>query len=107
MPNLRTRLITVPLASITLGLGGVALAATTASAHDHPAPVANVGDAADYATDQVQLHIDDEALGLYPAIENPFGYTTSHVLPVGINVVTLTLSGHKAVDDGTGHGHDH
>jgi len=107
MPNLRSRLITLPLASLALAAGGAALTATTASAHDHPAPVANVGDAVDYATDQVQMHVDDEALGLYPAIENPLGYTTSHVVPVGVNVVSLTLTGHKSVDDGTGHGHDH
>jgi hypothetical protein len=107
MPNLRSRLITVPLASITLALGGAALAASTASAHDHPTPVANVGDAVQYATDQVQMHVDEEALGLYPALQNPFGYATSHVVPVGVNVVSLTLTGHKSVDDGTGDGHDH
>ncbi|GAA1684805.1 hypothetical protein GCM10009745_31590 [Kribbella yunnanensis] len=107
MPNLRTRLITLPLASVALAVGAAAAAATTASAHDHPTPIANVGTAAAYATNQVQLHVDDEALGLYPALANPLGYTTSHVVPVGINVASLTLTGHKSVDDGTGHGHDH
>jgi hypothetical protein len=107
MPNLRSRLITVPLASITLALGGAALAASTASAHEHPTPVANVGDAIGYATTQVQMHVDDEALGLYPALQNPLGYTTSHVIPVGVNVLSITTTGHAAVDDGTGHGHDH
>jgi hypothetical protein len=105
MPNLRSRLITVPLASIALALGGAALAASTASAHEHPTPVANVGDAVQYTTDQLQMHVDDEALGLYPAVENPLGYTSSHVVPVGVNVLSLTLSGHKSVDDGTGHEH--
>ena len=107
MPNFRTRLITVPLASVALAVGGAALAAGTASAHEHPTPVANVGDAVQYATEQVQMHVDDEALGLYPALANPLGYASSHVVPVGVNVVSLTLSGHKSVDDGTGHGHDH
>jgi hypothetical protein len=60
------------------------MAAGTASAHDHPTPIANVGAVAAYATDQVQMHVDDEALGLYPALANPFGYTTSHVVPVGV-----------------------
>lgn len=107
MPNLKTRLITVPLASVALAIGAAAAVATTASAHDHPAPIANTGAAIAYATNQVQLHVDDEALGLYPALANPLGYTTSHVVPVGINVVGLALTGHKSVDDGTGHGHDH
>jgi hypothetical protein len=105
MPNLRSRLITVPLASIALALGGAALAASTASAHEHPTPVENVGDAVQYTTHQVQMHVDDEALGLYPALENPLGYTSSHVVPVGVNVLSLTLSGHTSVDDGTGHEH--
>src|SRR4051795_8266826 len=64
MPNLRSRLITVPLASITLALGGAALAASTASAHESPTPVANVGDAVGYVTHQTQLHLDAPMLGL-------------------------------------------
>lgn len=107
MPNLRTRLITVPLASITLAIGGAALAASTASAHESPTPVANIGDAVDYGTSQVQLHLEDEMLGLNPAIDNPIGYTGSHVFPVGVNIVSYTLTGHAIADDGTGHGHDH
>ncbi|MFF1820950.1 hypothetical protein ACFVWG_26840 [Kribbella sp. NPDC058245] len=107
MPKFSSRLAIVPLASFALAVGAAAVSATTASAHDHPTPIANVGVAAAYATNQVQLHVDDEALGLYPALANPFGYTTSHVVPVGVNVVSLTLTGHKSVDDGTGHDHGH
>ncbi|GAB3948415.1 hypothetical protein GCM10029976_079530 [Kribbella albertanoniae] len=105
MPSLKTRLIAVPFASIALAIGAAAASAGTASAHENPAPIANTGAAIAYATNQVQLHVDSPALGLYPAIANPLGYTTSHVVPVGINVVSLTLTGHKSVDDGTGHDH--
>lgn len=107
MSNLRSRLITVPLASVTLALGGAALAASTASAHESPTPVANVGDAVGYITHQTQLHLDAPMLGLNPAIDNPIGYTGSHVLPFGVNVVSYTVTGHAIADDGTGDGHDH
>ena len=107
MPNLRSRLITVPLASIALAIGGAALAASTASAHESPTPVANVGDAVGYGTHQVQLHLDAPMLGLNPAIDNPIGYTGSHVFPTGVNIVSYTLTGHAIADDGTGSGHDH
>jgi hypothetical protein len=105
MPNLRSRLVTIPLASITLALGGAALAATSASAHESPTPVANVGDAVQYGTHQVQMHLDEPMLGLNPAIDNPVGYAGSHVFPVGVNVLSLTLTGHAIADDGTGHEH--
>jgi hypothetical protein len=105
MPNLRSRLITVPLASIALAIGGATLAASTASAHEGPTPVANVGDAVSYGTEQVQMHLDAPMLGLAPAIADPYGYTGSHVFPVGVNIVSYTLTGHAIADDGTGHEH--
>lgn len=107
MPNLKRRLVTIPLAGAAMAIGFGLLAAPAASAHESPTPVANVGDAVDYATHQVQLHLDAPMLGLNPAIDNPVGYTSSHVFPVGVNVVSYTLSGHAIADDHSGGGHDH
>lgn len=107
MSNLKTRLLTIPLAGAALAVGAGFLATTTASAHESPTPVANVGDAVDYGTHQVQLHLDAPMLGLNPAIDNPVGYTGSHVFPVGVNIVSYTLTGHAIADDHSGTGHDH
>lgn len=83
MPNLKRRLLTIPLAGAAMAIGFGLLAAPAASAHEGPTPVANIGDAVDYGAHQVQAHLDAPMLGLNPAIADPLGYTGSHVFPVG------------------------
>ncbi|TDO44023.1 hypothetical protein EV643_11746 [Kribbella sp. VKM Ac-2527] len=107
MPKLKTRLVTVPLAGIALALAGGLFAATSASAHESPTPVGNVGDAVQYGTHAVQLHLDAPMLGLNPAIDDPYGYVSGHVLGTGVNIVSYTLTGHPIADDHTGEDHDH
>lgn len=105
MPNLKRRLLTIPLAGAAMAIGFGLLAAPAASAHEDPTPVANIGDAVDYGAHQVQAHLDAPMLGLNPAIADPLSYTGSHVFPVGVNIVSFTLTGHAIADDGTGHDH--
>lgn len=107
MQKIRLRLVAVPLAGAAMVAGSAWISATSASAHDHPAPVANVGDSVEYATHQVQLHLDAPRLGLDPAVADPYGYATGHVFGTSVNIVSYALTGHPAADDHTGDGHDH
>jgi hypothetical protein len=96
--------------------------APSASAHEveplpDPSPLnvaGNTGNGVDYLLNELQHgHLNAPLLGLGPAVEDPVGYTGSHVLPVGIETVeriggisqTDGHAGGETPDEGGEHGH--
>jgi hypothetical protein len=96
--------------------------APSASAHEveplpDPSPTnvaGNTGNGVDYLLNELQHgHLNAPLLGLGGAIEDPVGYTGSHVVPVGIETVeriggisqTDAHPGGGTPDDGGEHGH--
>jgi hypothetical protein len=86
------RWLTLAAATTAAGLAF----APSASAHTveplpDPSPTnvaGNTGNGLDYLLNELQHgHLNAPLLGLGPAIEDPVGYTGSHVLPVGIETV--------------------
>lgn len=87
----------VGFAAAAATAAGLSLAiGSPASAHEveplpDPSPTnvaGNLGNGLDYALNEAQHgHIDQPLLGLGPAVEDPVGYTGTHVLPFTIEVV--------------------
>jgi hypothetical protein len=105
--KIKFRLITVPAGLAVVG--AIALAgAPAASAHTHPTPLANVGQAVKYNTDHLQYeHLDQPLVGFGPTIADPSGWTTGHLFPVILDTAALAVTGHDAAGGNGSGGHGH
>src|SRR5438128_2473801 len=94
----RKRWLAVPVAGLALAgaaavFGGSAAYADApahggSSADALPPVVANAGNAVKVVTDHLQYeHIDQPLLGFGPALEDPTGWLTGHVVPLVVEVV--------------------
>ncbi|MGW6195571.1 hypothetical protein ACWF0M_05440 [Kribbella sp. NPDC055110] len=105
MSKYKARLLSVPAAIALVG-GAALLTAPTASAHDHPTPVANVGAAIKYDTDHLQYeHLDQPLLGFGPTLKDPWAWTTGHLTPFVLDTAALAVTGHDAKGGDGSHQH--
>jgi hypothetical protein len=75
-------------------LADTSMADTSTAPASLPPVLANLGAAGNHLLDHLQYeHLEAPLLGFGPAVQDPLGWVTGHLIPVAIDTATIATTG--------------